>query len=89
MIDRKEAFDDAIRALMVLDRDFSGEGGSDADRIICHAIKGISEVRDNANEFGYLPRPARTRCSVGFEHPPHDFCDGNPGAKFGQPRNTK
>jgi hypothetical protein len=24
----------------------------------------------------------RTRCSVGFEHQPHDFCDGNPGAKF-------
>jgi hypothetical protein len=25
----------------------------------------------------------RTRCSVGFAHPPHDFCDGDPGAKFG------
>jgi hypothetical protein len=23
-----------------------------------------------------------TRCAVSFEHPPHDYCDGNPGAKF-------
>lgn len=22
----------------------------------------------------------RTRCSVSFSHPPHDFCDGNPDA---------
>lgn len=25
-----------------------------------------------------------TRCSVSFEHPPHDYCDGNPGAEFGK-----
>jgi len=22
-----------------------------------------------------------TRCSLSFEHQPHDYCDGNPGAK--------
>lgn len=31
------------------------------------------------------PPPPVTRCPVGFAHPPHDFCDGNPEAKFGQP----
>jgi hypothetical protein len=28
------------------------------------------------------PTSPRTRCSCSFAHPPHDFCDGNPGAKF-------
>lgn len=30
----------------------------------------------------------RTRCPCSFEHPPHDACDGNPGAKFAAPSET-
>lgn len=55
MSDRQDAFNHSIRVLQALGRSYGGEGGSDADRAISESIRRIAEIRDNANEHGYLP----------------------------------
>lgn len=49
------------------------------------AMTAVDKHRDNVLSALRSLSPdagaTRSRCSVSFEHPPHDFCDGNPGAK--------
>lgn len=59
---KKAAFTNVLQALHVLDRNFGWVGGSDTDRAIGESIRRLSEVRDKANEHGYLPVASEKQC---------------------------
>lgn len=62
--------------------------GDETDRVFSRREFGpLRQAIDRIRQLDALPvEPSGNPCPVSFPHPPHDYCDGKPGARpFGEP----